>query len=477
MSILTPRSFRAKFVTWIVVIAVLAGAALFLVSYRGGWKSFVKIQPILDPSSPRFQSGYLLTSVTAIDDPQNMGAVSMLIVPPSFPPCSVREHASDGTVSYEVDEKKNLFIVQASVHMSSGDTANVGWDIVGTDVAPKYLRLTIPGGYSNSSRFADITLVPANGPFPRWRIAHLPYMRQNISEHPTLIDHITKNGVSTTVHAYWFRHGVSLRTSPIIPAHSHQWELTTNNIVPPYDRFSLHHDGSPMTRFPVEGREGRFTKKDLSSMGALTFDYSAPYLSANRYVRIDCDLKQFEAYDEHVTFSNIATVKDLENSGHRQGYGDMNTYYISVAKSITLVTPSGVAVTLPAQGKNNLFEDDKINFSLTVKPNISPGELPESPLIKQFGKTITISVSLASPDNLAGWSMDPGNTQHYTLWPLQNPKWSGKLNLKEMRHTPLFVPPPPRRDFTVILHERVELQTIPMTFTVPVSDTLPPGFH
>ena len=477
MSILRPRSCRAKSVMRIAAIAALAGAALCLVSYRGGWKSFVKIQPILDPSSPRSQSGYLLASVTAMDDPQNIGAVSMLIVPPSFPSCSVRDHAPDGTVSYQLDDKKNSFIVQASVHMSSGDTANVGWDIVGTDVAPKYLRLTIPGGYSNSCRFADITLVPSNGPFPRWRIAHLPYMRQNIPDHPTLVDHITKDGVSTTVHAYWFRQGVSLRTFPIIPSHSHQWELTTDNIVPPYDRFSLHHDGSPMTRFPVEGREGRFTKKDLSSIGALAFDYSAPYLSANRYVRIDCNLKQFETCDEHVTFPNTAIVKDPENSGHRQEYGDMNTYYISVAKPITLLTPSGLAVTLPAQGKNNRYEADKINFSLTVKPNISPSELPKSPLIKQFGKPITISVNMASPDDLSGGSIDPGSTQHYILWPPQNPKWSGKLSIKEIRHTPVFVAPPLHRDFTVILHERVELQTIPMTFTVPVSDTLPPGFH
>ena len=458
MSILTPRSFRAKFVMWIVAIAALAGAALFLVSYRGGRKSFVKIQPILDLSSPRFQSGYLLTSVTAIDDPQNMGAVSMLIVPPSFPPCSVRDHAPDGTVSYELDDKKHPFIVQASVHMSSGDTANVGWDVVGTDIAPKYLRLTIPGGYSNSCRFADITLVPSNGPFPRWRIAHLPYMRQNIPDHPNLVDHITKDGVSTTVHAYWFRHGVSLRTSPIIPAHSHQWELTTNNIVPPYDRFSLHHDGSPMTRFPVEGREGRFTKKDLSSIGALAFDYSAPYLYANRYVQVDCTLNQFETIDEQVTFKNINEEKYAKYNDVGSG---MHTYFVSVPKAITLHSPSGLSVTLPAQGENTEnIEADKLNFFLTVKPNLSPNDLPHSPLVRLFDKPVTVSVRFPAPDFCGGGIIKSDDTQDYLLWRQQ-----------------FFVAPLPRRDFTVILHERVELQTIPMTFMVAVSDTLPPGFH
>ncbi len=478
MSILSLRSFRARLGAWLVVLAVLTGAAVWYVSYRGGWQSVVKIQPTLDPSSPRSQNGYTVASVAAINDPTDTGAVSVLIVPPSFPSCSPGYRSPDGVVAYDMTNGQKPSIVQASAHLSSGDTTSVKWDFVGDgSPAPRYLRLTLPGGYSNDARFADITLVPASGPFPRWRIARLPYMHQNLPDHPAIVDHITKSGIASEAHAYRVRDQIYFRVLPTLPANSHQWELTGNSPTMQFEKQDRPHQGTPYTRFPIEGRGANFTPKDLSNIGALIYSTSTNYRSASRYARLECTLHQFETIDERVTFPSVAVVKDLESSGHRQGYGDMNTYCISVAKPITLLTPSGLVVTLPAQSKNNRYEAGKINFSLTVKPIISPLELPASLLIKQFGKSISISVKMASPDELSGWSIDPGETQHYVLWPPQNPRWSGKMSIKEMRETPLFLAPPPRRDFTIIIHERVELQTIPMTFTVPVSDTLPPAFH
>jgi hypothetical protein len=459
MSTLTPRRFRAKLITGLMALVVLLGVGLWYVSFRGGWRSFVKIQPILDSSSPRSQNGYTVASVTAIDDPQNPGAVFMLIVPPFFPACTTGNHAPDGTVRYELADKKNPFIIQASAHMSSGDTANIGCDIIGTDAAPKYLRLTLPGGYSNDCRFADVTLVPANGSFPRWRITRLPYMRQNISDHPTLIEHITKRGIAAEAHAYWVRGNIYLRVIPNIPPNSHQWELTINRVVPSFEEFGRHHDIMPETRGSIEGRGGKFTSNDLAGNGTLTADFASAYRSTNRYTQIDCALNQFETVDEQVTFRNIAEEKSAKYNDAGSG---MHTYFVSIPKSITLHTPSGLSVTLPVHGEDSEnIVGDKLNFLLTVKPRISPGDLPHSPLVRMFGKPITVSVGFSPPDVSSESIIKSDDTQDYLLW----------------RQLSRFSIPPPRRDFTVILHERVELQTIPMTFTVPVSDTPPPDFH
>lgn len=58
MSILTQRRFRIKFILGFGIFAALLSASVWYVSYRGGWRSFVEIQPVLNPSSPRSQNGY-----------------------------------------------------------------------------------------------------------------------------------------------------------------------------------------------------------------------------------------------------------------------------------------------------------------------------------------------------------------------------------------------------------------------------------
>ena len=476
MSTLTPRSFRTKLIAGLMALVVLVGMGLWCVSYRSDWRSFVKIQPILDSSSPRSQNGYTLARVTVVETSSNGEAFYLLVRPPFFPPCRPVGTDSDDAMQFEPSERQQRFPVQASVRMSTGDITPVLCRLVGTTTKPEYLKIPIAGGYSNKCRFADVTLVPPEGAFIHWRLNHLPFMHQAIPDQPIVVNRSSNEGISASAYAWRSGHAIFLHTIPVIPPNSHQWEIVKNRSSSQYEKLDARPNG-PSNALPIILYQGELIPKDMSTSGSLTTWFPAPYRSASRFVRLDCTLRQFETVDERVTFTNIAVVKDLENSGHRPGYGDMNTYYISVAKPITLQTPSGLAVTLPTQGKNNSYEADKINFTLTVKLDISPSELPASPLIKQFGKSITVSVKLAPPDELSGWSMNPGKTQHYVLWSPQNPKWPGKLNVKELWRTPLFMSPPPRRDFTVILHERVELQTIPMTFTVPVSDTPPPDFH
>lgn len=134
-------------------------------------------------------------------------------------------------------------------------------------------------------------------------------------------------------------------------------------------------------------------------------------------------------------------------------------------------------MTMPIQQANTDGVSGNINLLLTVKPNADPGELPNSALIKKFGRRIAISVQFAPPDTISDWSDRLGNTRRYGFYLPMNPKAWAKPVCKAIHPPPFYLDPSPRRDFTVILHERVELKTAPMTFIVPVSYTLPPDFH
>ena len=463
MSFLDLRRFPPRRLFLFVLLVACVGAGLWFVHSRGGWHGLIKIQPILDSSTPRSQNGFSLVSILVTDAPGDQTAFSLLVRPASFPPCQSIGTDTNGVMQYEPSGKQSRLPLQASARMSSGDITPLLCDIIGTNDAPQFLRIKIPGGYSNDCRFADITLVPDSGPFVHWRIAGLPYMRQMISDSPAITEQVTKSGITVTAHAYRVRHAIFLRTVPNLPPGSHQWELVRNSSSSQYEKFDPNHKADASYAMPITTREGVLLGNDLSIRSILDTWYPAAYRSASRFVRLDCALRQFEIYDEQVTFPNVA----LERSSFAS---DGQTYYVSVPETVTLLTPRGLAVTLPKQGAdNNHISLGYINLSLSVKPNPSPAELPHTPLNRQYAQPITVNVQFPAANGLGGW-IENGEIIGYAA---RVPE-----NLKSPDRFPhLSLAPPTRRNFTILLHERVDLQTLPMTFTVPVLDKMPPNFR
>ena len=491
---LKPRHplFRCLLTGLTLLAAVSAGVWLL---FPGGLlHHWLQPVPLLDPATPRIQGVYTLAEVHLESDAKSRAAAYVLIKVPAFPDCSRGEN-KDGMTLYSLRggpmlrngtaTDPNSPIIQATGQTSEGDVLPLPWMIVGDAVNPKYVRVDIPSGYSNACRFVDLTLVTRTGPFPRWRIDRLPSMKQIIPASATPQTSQTIQGIRVSARAWRMRHEIYLQLLPVLPLGSHQWELGPRQSWSEWEKGDQPAavDKDTLNYQPIEGRGSHFTEADTRWYGSLMTILPADYHSASKFVRLDCGLIQFETLDEAVTFPDVSVQHEIVAGASQNPQDDeYQTFYVFVPKAVTLTTPSGIAVTLPTQGKesqangNGLMAGD-INVRLSVKPSYRPEDLPSSPLVHQFGKPVTIRVDFAPADSLITWSTQPGDTQSYGLRRPMNPKWSEKLSGQKMQKVPLQIAPPNHENLTVIIHQRTEIQTIPLSFTVPVAGTPPPDFR
>jgi hypothetical protein len=185
-------------------------------------------------------------------------------------------------------------------------------------------------------------------------------------------------------------------------------------------------------------------------------DDISPILYGNhKQTTIHALLHQYDYYDERVTFKNL-DVGSLV-SGFFGGKIQSVPRCLLLNKSITLTTPSGISVTLPAQGEEDLKKlmmhfNGNVNalfIQVEISPNKSEVVLPQSPLYKEHGKAV--SIKLGYPDQgLMDWHLADSK---YKTFPINLP------NIKTVTHLDLL---------TLIVRQRVELQALPIAIKVPI---------
>ena len=436
----------------LVVLPLLAFAGIggWYVHSRGGMVNALRLPPILDASTPQAQGGYTLIKISRNADADPTSSLGwpivayLLIKPPGFPACTQQSQMLDGLHVYTVQKGAADPIVQATAKTSEGDVTPLIWLIVGNDAGPQYLRVQIPGGYSGDCRFLDVSLVTNNGPFPCWRLTRLPPMRPSIPRPITAQSAATANGVSLTAEAHRIQKMIRLQTRVVAPPQSHQWEITMSRQRSEWEGY----DDAPLqssVAWPISSML-EHTKYDW---------YAAPYHSTSRYVSAYYTLQQYETHDEPVTFHGVDIRRDED-----EGPLGLLTNYVRLQQAQTITTPSGVTVTLPAQGQGaqHGLQGDCFNFFLSVEPFGPKNALPASPLAKTYGKPVSISLAFPSGQSLSSWTTEDGSQHQYAI--------------RDRRVTHLGP-----QDFTVIIRQRVDLQTAPVTLTIPVSDTIPPDFY
>ena len=446
--------FKQRLARTIMLLLLFVGAGIWYVNSQGGLANIARLAPVLDSATPQTQFGYTLVAVKRQESYKYGSVAYLLIRPPSLTKfANTYSVNSEQDGSYEYTDYEHpigaALLAKATGQTSNGDSLPLQWTVVGDLTNPKYIRVEIPGNYPSNCRYIDVTLVTNKGYLPHWRISRLPTMQQMIPENPVVINSITKNGVTITARAWQNQHNIDVQLRPIL-ASKHQWDLTVVDQCSEWQTF---------VKPTIQATE----RVSLADYNGKVFEMSlfpTPYRSASRYVKLDCVLRQYETYDETVIFHNLTATPEENAHGQKSA----TYFYLSVPQAQSVTTPSGVHVTLPLQGKgqHGYANSQGLNFILFLEPSNTTNLLINSPLVKTYDKPVTIGIQVMPPLRLEGWTNNSGAQQNFSAESSQILP-NGKL-------APL---PNQFKDFKVIVRQRVDIQTIPITFTIPVSDMLP----
>lgn len=489
----------------LLALAVLVLGGGWYVTTRGGWVNALRLPPTLDAATPRAQNGWVLKNIQLPGQHQNRNgqtfsgfryesvsseysldprvtdqadAFGLWLAPPP-------EDLTAGiSTSSGINPASGPFL--ASVRLSTGETLTLPWKICGPteyvtpgETARTFVFVALPTGYPDTCHFAEFTLSDRHGHSAHWRVSRLPRMRRAIPDPVMPVTTVTKKGVTMSASAwYWSSRPQGQMTMaqailrPILPANSHQWDVVVLRQEREWEPFEWKLFASeasgplyPKSGTPILARNGVFdSPNELFYGGGIGISgVLVSYPDTTHFLKLTTELRQFETYDEPVTFHNVAV-------GH-----DQYSYCLLLPKPLSVTTPSGIIVTLPAQGKlateKTLIEPDRLHILIKAQLQITfiptTYSLPNSPLARTYGKPVQYKLQFAPPFHLSNWSFEQdGKPADYELLLPNGPKGT------------LKTPPLPSvlKDLTLIVHQRVDLQAIPMTFTVPIDAHEPPVY-
>lgn len=252
-----------------------------------------------------------------------------------------------------------------------------------------------------------------------------PAIAQNKS-----IKYVTKDGCKLQVRAYINKAYQPRECSRYdleivrLPKDSHQWDFTA--------------DDDPNYHFPR----------------GVTGDISPVRYGASRLATIHVTLYQYDMIEERVTFHNL----DLGTPPSDPIIKTLPARYLALKEPVTVTTPSGITITLPAQGQETLekvftgaFEGnaDALFIQISTSPSQREAVLPESPLFQKHGKPVTVKLDCAKPNSMVWYQAD--NTYRIIA--------VGLPDLKTVVHLDTL---------TLIVRQRVDLRSVPVTLTVPI---------
>ena len=348
----------------------------------------------------------------------------------------------------------------ATGRASNGDTFRLPCGLAHTysfDPAAM-LYVSIPTCYPDTYRFIDVTLLGKSGEAAHWRIKGLPATTQRIAPNAAVVESDSQAGITLRGRANRppgtddVNYYLDL-ISPGPPAH--QWATSVRSVefdwMPtPYSPDLLQSSGETYPAERITKPDAREGKQPVWRVGGFGTGTHNPYPAANRFLRLQVELTEYETYDETVTFHNLAVPIQTDNKDA--------TIQPVVAQAQTVTTPSGIAVTLKAQSGSPprvlLSGQGKLLaplFGITpVTRAEKPVDLPASPLARKYGKPVRISLRAAAPFKQQMSDNDNADTHVYMTLPTALP-----THLKEL---------------PIVVQQRVKLRTVPVTLTLPIHE-------
>jgi len=338
---------------------------------------------------------------------------------------------------------------------STGETFPMKWRLSRYTAANEpetcVLLTSIPAGYSNAVRWVDVAFHDAQGDKATWHIIHLPPMQHILGPGTAAQATFQQGNIHAVAHAFSAPNpNLIPNSSPPTPVilydlkgtikgAAHQWELghlrQTLEWEPP--GFVASDSGTTMGT----GKVGSTVNFEMDQQ-QVYFDRTTPYLTDLNYVKLDAQLQEFETYDETVTFHNVSVVKTKNGSQYLAGTGPQ-----------TVTTPDGVTVTLDDIQHRKILNNEWGNngdysLHLLYPQTTKFPSLPRSPLWRKYQRMVKVSAGLSKPYDSSGSSY--GDTE-------------GTYHFRADKPLPKVIP-----NFPVIIHQRVDLRNLPMTFTLPV---------
>lgn len=175
-----------------------------------------------------------------------------------------------------------------------------------------------------------------------------------------------------------------------------------------------------------------------------------PYRARQRQALITCQLRQYDTQEERVTFHDLTITRTM-------GFG-----FLTITTPQTVTTPSGITVSLPVQNQETFMPNgafcydgppDVVFARVALSPGAKRNALPASPLYRRHQVPVSIRVDAAAPVFMNSNSGDSALPQ-ITLTP-RDPKATHLDSL------------------TLIIHQRADLQSIPLAFRVPITRRMP----
>ena len=320
------------------------------------------------------------------------------------------------------------------------------------------LCVCIPTCYPDTYRFIDVTLQGKSGEAAHWRIKGLPPTKQRIAPNAAIVESNSQAGITVRGRANRppgtddVKYYLDL-ISPGSPAH--QWATNVRSVefdwMPtPSSPDLLQGSGETYPRERITKLDARKGKRPVWRVGGFGTETHNPYHAANRFLRVQVELTEFETYDESVTFHDLAIPVPANNK-------DV-TIQPLVPQAQTVTTPSGIVVTLKASDGtppgNSLSGQGTVLaplFGITPVTSADKAvDLPASPLARKYGKSVRIALKAVAPFQQPMSMIDAANTRVYMTLPTAMPAHLKKLSM--------------------VVQQRVKLRTVPVTLTLPIHE-------
>ena len=407
----------------------------------------------LAPSTPDYQNGMHLVQIDRVSQrtlPSSCSEIVSANTPsgestglffelPESPTLSERDMAACG---FQSQACAGLLTVTGRT--SGGDTIDLPWRWL----SPSSRRMAfcrIPAGYPQGTAYVDVDITDWQHRHARWRIIGLPHTLRKTD--PAMRTDAEADGLRLHGAA-----GVADKTDPITGRSVKMLLVDLNVRTASRSRRILSCETTAVDPEWTPGDHSEYTADTTQSSPYLASHYDfvrtvdTGWPGSNSIAHIAGRIVAYDAIDEATLYHDVQVAVEKPDPGDGRG----PTGRLVVTREQTVVTPSGVSVTLPVQDDPNR-QGRGISFRLVYAQNSSL-VLPASPLYHWHQQPIDRVVAVApAPLTVVEETPSdvPGQTTVLIEWP----------------QAPASVV----RDFPLTFRQELQTASCPFDLTLPVS--------